>query len=57
MAYVFGVGPSTLGRPHLAFSHQPQSQVGERGQVSAGTYCPLLRDEGQAGRYEGKTEM
>lgn len=53
-SYIFGVGPSALWWPHFTLSHQPQGQVREGRQVSTGTYCPFLWDEGEARSWKKK---
>ena len=53
-SYIFGIGPSALGRPHFPLSHQPQRQVRKGRQVSTRTHRSLLRDEGEAGSCSGR---
>ena len=56
-SYIFGICPSTLWGPHFTLSHQPQSQMREWGQVSAGTHCSLLWDKGEAGSWGGQSKI
>ena len=45
--HVSSIGPATGGAPHEALSHEAQSQVRERSQVSTGPHRTLLRDQRQ----------
>lgn len=56
-SYIFGISPSTLGRPHFTLSHQPQGQVREGCQISTSTHCSLLWNKGEAGSCRGQSEL